>query len=113
MNYHTPLITAALLVSLFTGCSKHSQTATPANPKVAALGVVEVSDGVQSRHDLGSGRVCIITPAIQKDGSVLLALRIEQDGKLVATPRVETLPDRAVEVTVGDISVGLTPHIKP
>ena len=113
MNTNITRIIAMLLAALFVGCSKHSTPATPANPKVAALGIVEVSDGVQSRHDIGNGRVCIITPAIQKDGSVILALRIEAGGYVLVAPRVQTFSDRAVEIRVGDIGVGLTPHIKP
>jgi hypothetical protein len=112
MKYRTPLIIAALLVSLCAGCSKHSPNAAVARPKVPNLGVVEVLDGVSSRHDLGGGRVCIITPAFQKDGSVLLTIRIEESGKLLAMPRVQTLSDRAVEVSAGDIGVSFTPHIK-
>ena len=112
MKYRTPLITAALLASLFTGCSKHSPSAAT-DPKVGALGVVEVTDGVQSRHDLGGGRVCLITPAIRKDGGVFLALQIEEAGK-VLEPKGEIITDRdrPAEVTVGTINIKLTPHIK-
>jgi hypothetical protein len=92
--------------------SKHSPTATQQNPKVAALGVVDVSDGVESRHDLGGGRACTIMPAVQKDGSVLLTLRIEEDGRLLASLPVQAFSDRVVEVSVGDIGFALTPHIK-
>jgi len=77
------------------------------------LGVVEVSDGIQSRHDLGGGRICLVTPTVQKDGSLLLALRIEAAGKLLSEPKVITKPDRAFEVSVGDVGVGFTPHLKP
>jgi hypothetical protein len=92
--------------------SKHSPTATQQNPKIRALGVVEISDGVESRHDLGGDRVCTIMPVVQKDGSMLLTLNIEEDGRLVAPLRVQTLSDRPVEVSVGDIGFTLTPHIK-
>jgi hypothetical protein len=103
----------ALVASLFTGCSKNSpqESASP-RPKVTNLGVVEVSDGKPSRHDLGGGRVCIITPTVLTGGIVELAMIIEESGKQLAAPRVSTLADRAVEVSVGDIGVGLTPHIK-
>ena len=90
MNHRTSLIALALLVLAFAGCSKHSPGAAVAGPKVYDLGVVEVSDGIQSRHDLGGGRVCIITPAIQKDGSVLLSMRIEASGKLMQQMRAQT-----------------------
>jgi hypothetical protein len=110
----TSLFTLALAVSLFTGCSKHSpQESAAPRPKVTNLGVVEFSNGKPSRHDLGGGRVCIITPTVQKDGSVLLAMTVEESGKKLAASRIETLPDRAVEISFGDISLGFTPQIKP
>jgi hypothetical protein len=112
MKNRTPLIITALFVSLLIGCSKHSSDAVAALPKVYNLGVVEISDGIVSRHDLSDGRVCIVTPTIQKDGSLLLALRIEQDGKLLSAPSVRTKPDQGFEVTVGDVGVGFTPHLK-
>ena len=112
MKTRTSLVILASLTLAMAGCSKHAPGAA-ANPGVSDLGVVEVSDGVQIQRDLGSGRVCTIMPAIQKDGSVLLSLKITQDGKLLAAPRIQTASDRAAVVTVGDISVGVTPHIKP
>ena len=110
MKYRTSLITLTLLTLTFTGCSKHSPDAV--RPKVQDLGVVEVSDGIQSRHDLGGGRVCIITPAIQKDGSVLLSMSVEESGKVLASPRAQTRSDMPVQISVGDIGIRLTPHIK-
>jgi hypothetical protein len=73
---------------------------------------VEVSDGISSRHDLGDGRVCIIKPTILKGGSVLLEMRIEESGKLLASPRAQTKSDQPVLFSVGDVGVKLTPHIK-
>jgi hypothetical protein len=102
MKYLTSLVALALLALAFVGCSKASPD----------LGVIEVSDGVQSQHDMGGGRVCIIRPAIQTDGSIMLALRIEEGGKVLATARAQTSPDRAVEIAVGDIGVMFTPHVK-
>ena len=114
MTCRTSLLTLALVAALFTGCSKHSpQESAAPRPKVTNLGVVEVSDGKPSRHDLGGSRVCIITPTVQKDGSVLLAMTIEESGKKLAAPRIQTLPDRAVEISIGEIAVGFTPQIKP
>ena len=56
MKYRTSLIALALLALAFAGCSKHSPDASVAVPKVYDLGVVEVSDGIQSRHDLGGAK---------------------------------------------------------
>ena len=67
------------------------------------LGVVELTDGKPAHRDLGGGNACVITPTMLKDGSVELAIAVEKSGKILATPRVSTLPDRAVQITVGDI----------
>ena len=112
MKYRTSLIALAFLALAFASCSKHSSATAVAYPKDHDLGVVEVSDGIQSRHDLGGGRVCIITPAIQKDGSVLLSMSVEESGKVLASPKAQTRPDVPVAISIGDISFGLTPHIK-
>src|SRR5277367_1382632 len=100
MKTRTSLIILASLTLALAGCSKHS-SGTTANQGVSDLGVIEVSDGVQIQRDLGSGRVCTIMPAIQKDGSVLLSLKITQDGKLLAAPRIQTASDRPAVITVG------------
>jgi hypothetical protein len=112
MKNRASLIALTLLALTFAGCSKHSPAAAATGPKVYDLGVVEVSDGIQSRHDLGGGRVCIITPAIQKDGSVLLSMRIEESGKLLKLMRAQTGNDLAFQMTAGDLSIGMKPHIK-
>src|ERR1035438_9782656 len=112
MKNRTSLIALTSLALAFAGCSKHSPDAAVAHPKVQDLGVVEVSDGIQTRHDLGGGRVCIITPAIQKDGSVLLSMSVEESGKVLASPRAQTRSDMPLQISVGDIGIGLTPHIK-
>jgi hypothetical protein len=88
MKYHIPHITAALLALLLIGCSKHSPPAAPANPKVADLGVVEVSDGSTNRIDMGGGRVCVITSLMLKD-SMLNDATI--DGKKANTSQKDAL----------------------
>jgi hypothetical protein len=74
MIFRTSLIALALLATLFAGCSKHSPAA--ASPKVTNLGVVEVSDGIPSRHVLADGRACDMTPTILKDGRIKLVMSI-------------------------------------
>ena len=111
MKNHTSLIILALLTLALDGCSKHS-SATAAKQNDWDLGVVEVSDGVQIQRDLGGGRVCTIMPAIQKDGSVLMSFKLTQDGRLLSSPRIQTEPDRRVVMTIGDISMDVTPHFR-
>jgi hypothetical protein len=115
MKYHTPLITAALLVSLFTGCSKHSPSAT--SPKVTDLGIVEFSNGTPVRHDLDGGKVFVINPTVITNGSttqVMLAMTIEQpDSTKLACPKVVSFVGQPVECRVGDIDIRLTIGIKP
>jgi hypothetical protein len=117
MKYHTPLITAALLVSLFTGCSKHSPTA--ASPKVMDLGIVEFSNKtpMRFRHDVDGGMVCVIIPTVITNGSarqVMLAMTIEQpDSTKLVCPKVVAPVGQSVEVRVRDIEIHLTIGIKP
>jgi len=112
VNFRTLLIALASLTWVITGCSKQSPEATAAQPRIHDLGVVNLTNGIMTQHDLGGGRVCIVTPTVQADGTLLLAMRIEEDGKLLSAPRVITKPDQACEISVGDIGIGLTPHIK-
>ena len=112
MKHHPPLIALAALALTFAGCSKPAPAAAAPHFKVPNLGVVEVSDGIQSRHDLGGGRICLVTPTVQKDGTLLLALRIEEAGRLLSAPSVVTKSDRAFEVSAGEVGVGFTPHLR-
>ena len=111
MKYFTWL-TALALIFASVGCSKHSEKAVATLPVVQDLGVIKVSDGVPSRHDLGNDKVCIIDPSIQKDGTVMLDMRIEESGKILSRPRVQTTPGQPVEISVGNIEVKFTPSLK-
>jgi hypothetical protein len=113
MRFYTSLITAALLTSLFIGCSKHSPTATTA--KITDLGVVEVANGIQSHHYLGGGRICFISPTVFTNGLVELGISVQDtnSGTVVLTVRVETILERYVEVGNKDAGIGLIPQTKP
>jgi hypothetical protein len=112
MKNRTSLIILTSLTLALAGCSKHSP-ATTASKNNWDLGVVEVSDGVQIQRDLGDGRVCTIMPAFQKDGSVLMSLKLTQDGRLLTSPRIQTGSDLRAVMTIGDISIDVTPHFRP
>lgn len=106
------LIALTLLALTLTGCSKHPPDAAAAHPKIQDLGVVEVTDGITTRHELSGGRVCIVTPAIQMDGSVLLTMSIEQNDEVLAKPRAKTGSGVPFQISVGDVGIGMTPVIK-
>jgi hypothetical protein len=115
MKKYISLVALTSFTLAFSGCSKHSSDSVAANTKDLNLGVIEVSDGIESRHDLGDGRVCIVTPTIQKDSVVVLEVRFEESGKLLASPkpRVQTISGRpAIFFDGKEIVVKLTPHIK-
>jgi hypothetical protein len=112
MKHLTSLIALTLLPLAFAGCSKNPPNAAGARLEVYDFGVVEVSDGIPNRHDLGGGRVCIITPAIQKDGSVLLSMRVEESGKVVQLMRAQTRSDMQFQISGGGLSIAMNPHIK-
>jgi Flp pilus assembly secretin CpaC len=118
MKYHTSLIILALLASLLAGCSKHSAMTVSPNLNSTDLGIVEVSDGIAIHHDLDGSRACVITPTVFKDGSVRLAIAIQETNsagvvETLATPSVKNMAGQPVMVSVGDIAIHLTPKIKP
>jgi hypothetical protein len=115
MTYRASLTTGALLVSLLTGCSRHSPAVT--SPQVMDLGVVEISDGALNRHDLGGGRVLLVTPTVFTNGRVRLALAVEETDATGAIRKseaqVQTSPDIATRFSLAEIDFSLTAHIKP
>jgi hypothetical protein len=112
MKYRTSLVGLALVALIFAGCSKHPPEAGSANPNVKDFGVVEVTNGVQSRFEMGGGKVCFLTPTLQQDGSLMLAMTVEESGKVVSRPRVVTRSGMAFQISVGDFGIGMTPVIK-
>lgn len=116
MNHYTLPVIAALLVSLFTSCSRHSPEAT--SPKFKDLGVVEISNGTPIHKDLGGGRGCIITPTVYTNGSVRLTITIEETNsagvvRILARPTGQNMAGQEMAVSAGDIGIRLTPKIKP
>jgi hypothetical protein len=65
-----------LVASVFSGCSRHSPAA--AIPKMTDFGVIEVTDGIPSRHVLADGRACVVTPTILKDGRIKLVTSVRE-----------------------------------
>ena len=119
-------ITLLILICLalfLTGCSKQSLSPDAlasrhaAKPNVTDLGVVEISDKVSSRHEVGTGRTAVLTPTVLPDGTLDIAIVIEEPPvnsrrKLLAMPRVITKPGQAVEISVDELGLKFTPTLK-
>jgi hypothetical protein len=113
MKKYLTLIAITLFAFGLIGCSKQAQGKAAAPSKVYDLGVVEISDGIQTKHDLGDGRVCAITPALQKDGSMILNMRLEESGRLVTKFRVQfDKSTTGFTMRDGDFSIAMKPRIK-
>jgi hypothetical protein len=65
---------------------------------------------------LAVGEFALIKPTILKDGDIVMVISIAETNasgdKNISSLHVETLPDQAVEMANGVISVSVTPHIK-
>lgn len=109
------LMIAALAAMVLTGSCRGPQHAARVSP--VDLGVVELSDRVSSRYNLGAGESCVITPTVLRASVLDLQVafdRQDQTGKpvRVASRRVEALADQRVEVSFPFISLVFTPRIK-
>lgn len=131
MKHHILSIMVMVVVSMFSGCSRHSpyakapidvKTTTDTTAlKVTDLGVVDVSGDKPIRRDLGDGRACVITPTvITKGGARFIRMRmvVEQtdSSSLVhrqAAPIIICNPGDIPEWRVGDIEIRLKTEVKP
>jgi hypothetical protein len=128
MKNRTSLIVAALLTLLVAGCSKHS----PPAPKVADLGVVEVTDGGTNRITSSDGKVFIVRSMILRDQKVTIngqetVLKGEKIGLMISTEQTDAhgvtqlspaqnimaSPGQTVGISDGVTSISITPKIKP
>ena len=129
MKNRTSLVIVALLASMFVGCSKHSSPP----PKVADLGVVEVTNGGTNRVTSEDGRIFVVRSLIVKDPKVrdtadgkeiilkgpkiLLMISQEQTdshGLTHLSPEqgIGATPGQTVGVSDGVVSIRITPKIK-
>jgi hypothetical protein len=113
MKIHLTLIAIGLFAFGLIGCSKQPQGKAVAALKTYDLGVVDVSDGIQTTNDLGDGRVCVITPALQKDGSMILNMKLEESGKVLEKFRAQfDKHTTGFTMRVGHFSIAMNPRIK-
>ena len=82
--------------------------------KAYDLGVVDVSDAIQTTHDLGGGRVCVITPALQQDGSMILNMQLEESGRVLERFRAEIdKHTTGFKMKAGHFTIAINPRVKP
>lgn len=113
MKIHLTLIAVGLFAFGVIGCSKQPQGKSVAALKTYDLGVVDVSDGIQTTNDLGDGRVCVITPAFQKDGGIKLNMRLEESGRLLDKFQAQfTGHCTGITMRDGDFSISISPRVK-
>jgi len=107
------LLAVALLAFGLIGCSKQPQSKAAVALKNYDLGLVDVSDGIHTMHDLGDGRVCVIAPVLQKDGSMILNMKLEESGKVLEEFRTQfDKPCSGFTIGNGGFSITMKPHIK-
>ena len=104
----------ALMVALFVGCSKHSSqpsSSLPANAK--DLGVVTFTGAAPQHFALGEGKGCTVTGK-QRFGKIEVDFVVEAtnaDGTVtvLGRPKILASADRQCVVSVGNVSIALTP----
>ena len=112
MKFFIWLLGGIFSICLLAGCSKQAPIDVSA-PKDVALGVVEFTAGQPSRHDVGDGKVCIITVTALDASTLELIAVLEKAGKQVASARVSpAASDRPVDLSLADVQLHLTPHMK-
>ncbi len=112
MKFFTSLLAGVLSMVILAGCSKQAPIDV-STPKEVSLGVVEFTSGQPSRHEVGDGKVCVITVTAVDASTLEMIAALEQAGKQVASARVSpATPDRPVDLTLADVKLHLTPHMK-
>lgn len=111
------MIGAALTAAFVIGCSKGPSRPVSYLPAgTRELGVIKFTAGTPQHFSLGDGRSCTAT-ARRVAGNIEVDFVIEAtntDGTVtvLSRPRISTLPGRQCAVSVGDVSIGLTPTWK-
>jgi hypothetical protein len=84
---------------------------------VTDLGMVELSDGIAVRFDLGAGTNCIVTPKMLSDGNAQMEITVEvtnADGTAsqLGQSRLTARPGQQCSISVGDRMIGLAFKLK-
>lgn len=109
MKFSIPAVLLAALMLLGVSCSKKPEAPVQ---QTVDIGVVDLNNGAENRIELKDGSVCFITPKSMTDGKLMLNMRVEKSGTILASPRAEATPDQPVSVYLTDYILKLTPHLK-
>jgi hypothetical protein len=90
-------------------------SAPPANQ--TDLGLIEFSDGLAIRFDLGGGTNCLVTPKALSDGNATMEITMgiaNADGTVseLGTSRITARPGQHCSVSVGDRMIALAVKLK-
>jgi hypothetical protein len=94
---------------------KVTTLAPPANQ--TDLGLIELSDGVTVRFDMGAGTNCVVMPKVLADGNAEMQISVEvtnADGttSLLGQSSLTARPGQRCSITVGDRWIALAPKLK-
>jgi hypothetical protein len=110
---------AALMAAFVIGCSKRSSEQShhsklPPNP--TDMGAVELVPQTPTQFSLGADKSCILTGRQLPDGInvKVLVLVTNADGTVKRSQgEISTLAGRQCAIVMGDVSVAMTPTLKP
>lgn len=94
---------------------KVTTSAPPVNE--TDLGLIELSDGIAVRFDLGAGTNCVVTPKVLSDGNAEMQISLETtnaDGttSLLGQSYLTARPGQHCSISVGDRMIALAPKLK-
>jgi len=99
------------LLCFVVGCS-NSGSSSSAAPKQVDLGVVNLTYGTPSKHDLGDGRSCVLTASPFQAKDIELIAELKKGDKTITTRRQMPAPlDKPVQFSLNDVEVTVTAHI--
>lgn len=109
---------AALIAAFCIGCSKSPSQPTSGLPAgTKDLGAIEFVEGMAQQFSLGGGRGCTATAKRIDSNNIEVHFAIISTNAAglvsnIASPAISTSPGRQCVISVGEVSIGLTPKWK-
>jgi hypothetical protein len=122
MNFQKIRNGSALLVLicatfLSASCSQKKTPSKTTEPGFLDLGVLELSNKQQSRHELGGGKTAVITPTRLPNGKLLVQMFIETSDangrkRPVGISSAFVQANHAVKLSVREVHIKFTPKLR-